>query len=455
MNTQARDLGLGSGGFDVLYVNLTRGLELAGGAGRARDEAALHAGPGRRTGTPRRRAARPGRSTACPSSAARCTARSRRCVPRSPAFGSSTCSSRAGRCRLRCRTPCGSCGPAGSSRRSPTVGACFGGDAECVSVWSALAWAKARGRRRRGVRDRPGHRRDRNAARPRRDRRRDCGERGARARRPAGPRRPGLRGGSSASGTVASRITRKSCSASCWATWPSARTARDGERPCAGLPLSHMGRGPDDDPAFFEAAFAAGRLARGRRAAGRTGIRPRLRSPRVVDPSVIGTALPRSERDILVHGTAAQVEFENSSPPNDDPVSRLGRRRRRRRPSTHGSTCRFPCRSTYPPRSPSAEPRRSPTSVGSCGSKCTTRCRRAGEVRNLHLWDGDTRFFFWDFPDKHPPDLQIGSTELKWRGNHALDDSLGVSIGVIFPTAIDSPEPPSSFTLFSARAHLE
>jgi hypothetical protein len=31
---------------------------------------------------------------------------------------------------------------------------------------------------------------------------------------------------------------------------------------CEGLPLSHMGRGPDDDPAFFAAAFAAGRLAR-------------------------------------------------------------------------------------------------------------------------------------------------------------------------------------------------
>jgi hypothetical protein len=31
---------------------------------------------------------------------------------------------------------------------------------------------------------------------------------------------------------------------------------------CAGLTLSHMGRGPDDDPEFFAAAFAAGRLAR-------------------------------------------------------------------------------------------------------------------------------------------------------------------------------------------------
>jgi hypothetical protein len=31
---------------------------------------------------------------------------------------------------------------------------------------------------------------------------------------------------------------------------------------CDGLPLSHMGRGPDEDPEFFAAAYAAGRLAR-------------------------------------------------------------------------------------------------------------------------------------------------------------------------------------------------
>lgn len=34
------------------------------------------------------------------------------------------------------------------------------------------------------------------------------------------------------------------------------------EEACAGLPLSTMGRGPRDDPWFFAAAFAAGRLAR-------------------------------------------------------------------------------------------------------------------------------------------------------------------------------------------------
>jgi hypothetical protein len=33
---------------------------------------------------------------------------------------------------------------------------------------------------------------------------------------------------------------------------------------CAGLPLLHMGRGPAEDPWFFAAAFAAGRLARER-----------------------------------------------------------------------------------------------------------------------------------------------------------------------------------------------
>ena len=33
------------------------------------------------------------------------------------------------------------------------------------------------------------------------------------------------------------------------------------EEACADLPLSHMGRGPADDPWFFAAAFAAGRLA--------------------------------------------------------------------------------------------------------------------------------------------------------------------------------------------------
>lgn len=34
------------------------------------------------------------------------------------------------------------------------------------------------------------------------------------------------------------------------------------EEACEGLPLRHMGRGPGEEPGFFAAAFAAGRLAR-------------------------------------------------------------------------------------------------------------------------------------------------------------------------------------------------
>jgi hypothetical protein len=38
--------------------------------------------------------------------------------------------------------------------------------------------------------------------------------------------------------------------------------ADDWRTACEGLPLSHMGRGPEDDPEFFAWAFAAGALAR-------------------------------------------------------------------------------------------------------------------------------------------------------------------------------------------------
>jgi hypothetical protein len=38
--------------------------------------------------------------------------------------------------------------------------------------------------------------------------------------------------------------------------------AADWQQACAGLPLDHMGRKPDDDPWFFAAAHAAGRYAR-------------------------------------------------------------------------------------------------------------------------------------------------------------------------------------------------
>ena len=45
VNVEAVELGLGSGGFDVLHVNLTRGLGLDAGLRRSRDEASVHVPP--------------------------------------------------------------------------------------------------------------------------------------------------------------------------------------------------------------------------------------------------------------------------------------------------------------------------------------------------------------------------------------------------------------------------
>lgn len=53
------------------------------------------------------------------------------------------------------------------------------------------------------------------------------------------------------------------CLAEVIPAWPDAVSVEGWEAACAGLPLLHMGRGPDDDPGFFRAAFAAGVVARG------------------------------------------------------------------------------------------------------------------------------------------------------------------------------------------------
>jgi hypothetical protein len=45
--------------------------------------------------------------------------------------------------------------------------------------------------------------------------------------------------------------------------WPDEVATNGWEDACAALPLRHMGRGPEEDPAFFRAAFAAGVTARG------------------------------------------------------------------------------------------------------------------------------------------------------------------------------------------------
>src|SRR3990170_3008908 len=91
VNEQARLLGLGSGGFDVLHANLTRGLGAAAEPGAPGVELP-HPGPRRSARAPRPPGASP---------------------PSSPP---------AARCRSRCRTRCGrSRRPGGSRSRSPPV----------------------------------------------------------------------------------------------------------------------------------------------------------------------------------------------------------------------------------------------------------------------------------------------------------------------------------------------
>ena len=119
VNIEARDLGLGSGGFDVVHVNLTRGLDGGGPGGRARDEAQLHvaAARGAAGGSPagdargRRAAGRPvlviplhGHLAPAAWAAAAGAAR---------ASGRVRAGRRAGRCRARSRATCRCCASAG------------------------------------------------------------------------------------------------------------------------------------------------------------------------------------------------------------------------------------------------------------------------------------------------------------------------------------------------------
>ena len=155
VNTQGRDLGLGSGGFDIVYANLTRGLGLPPAPGGARDGASVHARAVRRG--MRRGARRAGGDArrACRSSAAACTASSRRSSPAS-----------APGVRIAYVQLAGGALPVALSdtvrllktrqllETAVAVAPCFDGDVQALTPASALAWAKAQGVRRRRLRDR-------------------------------------------------------------------------------------------------------------------------------------------------------------------------------------------------------------------------------------------------------------------------------------------------------------
>ena len=61
-----------------------------------------------------------------------------------------------------------------------------------------------------------------------------------------------------------SPITRRPCSSVFLGKELTIAREEDGnlEEDCAGLPLSHMGRGLEEDRLFFSAAYSAGRVAR-------------------------------------------------------------------------------------------------------------------------------------------------------------------------------------------------
>jgi uncharacterized protein DUF3866 len=277
VNVQARELGLGSGGFDVLHANLTRGLGLA-----AERDAHVMKLPY----TPAQFAELHGEEDAeLPDTldglpVVACSVHSQ-LVPVCAALDGV----RVGYVQL----PGGALPVALSDAVRELkaralldltigAGACFGGDGDAVNVYSALALARARGAEVVvagigpgivGTGTRLGH--GGLAAATAIGAAASLGGRPVLALRISeGDARERHRWVSHHSRAILALAR------DCEVAWPADCPAADAvaeqatevdvsgwQEACAGLPLSHMGRGPGDDPWFFAAAFAAGRLARG------------------------------------------------------------------------------------------------------------------------------------------------------------------------------------------------
>ena len=277
VNVQARELELGSGGFDVLHTNLTRGLDLPAAPGAHVMKLPY---------TPLQFAAVHGEERAEPPTVldgmpvVACTLHSQ-LAP--------VCAALAGLRVAYVQLPGGALPVElsdslralkgrGVLEAAIAAGACFGGDVECVNVYSALAIAHAAesdvvvcaiGPGIVGTGTRLGH--------------------GGMAAADALHAAVELGGNAILSLRMSERDPRARhrglshhmdgvldlLGAPVEIAWPegcpfdgpvaegaTAVDVADWRSACAGLPLDHMGRGPDDDPWFFAAAFAAGRLAR-------------------------------------------------------------------------------------------------------------------------------------------------------------------------------------------------
>ena len=278
VNTQARDLGLGSGGFDVLYANLTRGLGLRPEPGAhvmKLPYTPLQAAVGHAEEVlPNTRPTLAGMPVVC------CTLHSQ-VGPACAGIGEGVrvvyLQLPGGALPVSLSDTVRSLKRAGLIEVAVAVGACVEGDVSCVSPASALAWAAAEGFEAVvcsigpgivGTATFLGH--------------------GGVALADAANAAAALGGRPILAPRVSSADGRDRHQGLSHHTlsvlelalgpltvaWPSgldlppsleveAVDASEWREACEGLPLSSMGRGPNDDPWLFAAAFAAGKLARG------------------------------------------------------------------------------------------------------------------------------------------------------------------------------------------------
>jgi hypothetical protein len=274
VNVQAVELELGSGGFDFLHVNLTRGLELRAEPGAhvmklpytSLQHAVLHAEEGGA-----RKDSLGGLPVVCCSLHSQVApvcagiGEGRRVAYAQLAGGALAVSFSDTVRALKAR---------GLLDRSIAVGSCFDGDLACVSTAAALAWAAEEGYDAVvcaigpgivGTASPFGH--GGVAAAEAIWTARSLGGRAILAVRYSEADERQRHHGISHHTRAVLELAGKA-----ELGWPRGAEAPEGlanltpvdvegwREECEGLPLSHMGRGPDEDPAFFQAAFAAGRL---------------------------------------------------------------------------------------------------------------------------------------------------------------------------------------------------
>jgi hypothetical protein len=256
VNVQARELELGSGGFDVVYANLTRGLDLP--AAEAAHVMALPYAPGQF-------AVRHAEETSALAAdlegvaVVLCTVHSQVAPVWAALRGVDVAyiQVQGGALPLELSDTVRTLAFAARVSVAP----CFGGDARCVSVASALLYAATRARVAVcsvgpgivGTGTRFGH-----GAVSLAEAANVTAALGGRpilaARMSEADERERHRGLSHHTEAVLDLALAE-------VEVSSPEDAAGWREACAGLPLSHMGRGPDEDPMHFAAAFAAGRLA--------------------------------------------------------------------------------------------------------------------------------------------------------------------------------------------------